>query len=57
MGVVNTDFVNCFLFGFYRRNTAEKQWYRPYRLPRIAYPFELKGSVSHTYANKNVVQP
>ena len=36
---------------------SEKQWYRPNRLPGIAYPFKLKGGVSRTYANENVGQP
>jgi len=43
--------------GFYRCNTTEKQWYRPNRLPGIAYLFELKGGMPCTYANKNVGQP
>ena len=42
---------------FYRHNTTEQQWYRPNRLPGIAYQFELKWGVSHTYANENVGQP
>jgi len=55
MGGVNL--YNCFLFRFYRRKITEKQWYRPDRLPGIAYLLELKGGVSRTYANKNVGQP
>jgi len=58
MGVLNLNRLpELLLFGFYRRNTTEKQWYRPNRLPGIAYLLKLKGGVSRTSANENVGQP
>ena len=53
---LSSDFVNYLPFGFYRHLTIEKQLCRPHRLPGIAYPFELKGDISPTYANENEEQ-
>ena len=50
---ISVDFLEYFLFMFYRRYTADKQWYRPKRLSGIAYLFELKGVSSE----QNVEQP
>jgi len=56
MGVINLYRLREFLFRFCRYNTIKKQWYRPNRVPGIAYLFKLLKGVSHTCANENVRQ-
>ena len=53
---LSSDFVNYLPFGVLQHLTTEKQCCRPCRLLGIAYPFELKGGVSLTYANENEEQ-
>ena len=53
---LSLDSLIYFLFKFYRHLITEKHWYKPCRLPGIAYPFELKVGMSLTNVNENEEQ-